>query len=540
MLPCLTITFSSNAVTLLQRRSFTRKALYIPSAIRRGSTTVATPPEEQVTEENDAIIDSSGLEFLSALGLDTAAATALLRKATTPLDAPHLEALCFVLHTVVRIPVAKLPRLLRNADSEFLNLPIEIISANYKAICSAWPTERQLRDAIISYPDILTSSFPGELKRCMTSLRDIGFSTAQTAAAVVRCPELTKLRRYEIRSSLAQCGISISKIEDNEIFEMLSKNPKFLTPNGSKNLSGILEAVKKATGLTSQQAQHIVARCPNTIFRQEKKHIRRIVDLLLEFGLTQTQIGQAALLYPQLLCRKFDRIERSLALLLSYKVTPTQLAAYPQLFQHHPERILVPRLAFIKKNAPEKLSTLSLATFFSSTDEVFSSTFSKSSEKTYLKYKVKVFVKYQLGNAAAAVAAQDALIGDVSVEFSDDEEESPGETEEVGDNRVAVFRSSAPKQHTAALQKQKGSTMAPLVSKKASESGQKQEKESAGDKDATNGKRKQQQQQQQQRRRFSTRINTSPKQKNNKSQQQQQLQRLTPQQIENSKQKAKN
>ncbi|KAL4520094.1 hypothetical protein Ndes2437B_g04506 [Nannochloris sp. 'desiccata'] len=554
MFPCLRLTFTSNAVgNLPQHRSFARKALKMPHATRRGSTTIVPLLEGQIADQNTPVIDGSGMEFLCTLGIDSATAATLLGKANIPLDAAHLEALCFVLHTVVQIPVAKLPELFLNADGEFLTLSSAVVVANYKAICGAWPNERQLRYSVISYPAILTSSFPKQLQRCLTSLRDMGFSTAQTAAAVVRCPELTKLHRYEITSALSQCGIIISKVEDYETFEMLSKNPKFLTPNGSKSLNLILEAVKKATGLTSQQAQHIVARCPNTIFQQEKKHFKEIANLLTEFGLTQAQIGQAALLWPSLLSRKIEKYQKALEILSNYKVTPTQVAAYPQVFTHDTGRVVAPRLAFLKKTAPEKVAVLSLASFFSCSDEVFSAQFSKNETKTYLKYKVKAFVKYQMVmNNAAAVATEDSTkLGEVFSDFSDDEEESSVGAHRGNANiKVVVSKASTDlkkivghKSLPQQKQEKDSRKIPPLVVSKqpsslSTEGTQKQV--TAEEKNGSNHENRKRQQHQQPQRRFIKRPNNAPKQKNNGQQQQQQkLQRLTPEQIEKSKEKMK-
>jgi hypothetical protein len=542
MLPCLRITFTSS--NLPQHRSFAHgKALnrLLPHALRRGNTTVAQPPlEEKTAEEVPPLIDSTGLEFLCNLGMDAASATAVLGKVTTsaPVDAAHLESLCFVLHTIVKIPVAKFPELFLNADSELLTLSSATISTNYKAICSAWPSETQLRDSIISYPGILTSTFPKELQRCITSLRDMGFSTIQTAAAVVRCPELTSLRRYEITSALAQCGIN-PKIEDEEMFEMLSRNPKFLTPEGSKNLNIILEAVKKATGLTAQQAQHIVARCSGTIFQYEKKDIRKICDLLLEFGLTQPQVGQAAMLFPNLMCRKISRVEQTLAILSTYQVTPTQVATYPHIFSHNPEKTIAPRLAFLKKTAPEKIETLSLASLFCCTDETFSAQFSKSSEKTYQRYKINALVRLQMGTAAAARDA--AKVSELSVDFTDGEQEEKeersggGQQTDEGKEVVVARKSSGDAVKNtfsrSIPQQQKNEGRRPPVAasnekKTTQEGGEKQE--------SSEEKRKQQQQQG---RRFFKRTNSSSKPKNKG--QQQQLQRLTPEQLEKSIQNSK-
>jgi hypothetical protein len=548
MLPCLRITLSLNGIAVgnLSRSSArSRAALTTLRVARRDSTAVTPTLTDQEIDRNASFVDSSAMEFLCNLDIDADAAAALLSKASIPLDATQLEALCFVLHTVVQIPVAKLPELLLNADSEFLTLSSTTISTNYKAICAAWPTERQLQVAIIAYPNILKSSFPRELQRCLTSLRDMGFSTAQTAAAVVRCPQLTKFRRYEYTTALAQCGIN-SKIEDDELFEMLSKNPSFLTPDGSRNLSGILEAVKKATGLTAQQAQHIVARCPSNIFQQSKKHVRKTVDLLLDFGLTQTQIGQAALHWPKLLCRKLVRIEQTLAILSTYKVTPTQVATYPHVFTHNPERIIVPRLAYLKKTAPEKITTMSLASFFSSTDEAFSAQFSINENKTYLKYKIKVFIKYQMGvNAAAAVAAQELLPLAEIVDFtSDDEEELEIEDEWESDNddddiakKIRVAKSTAvmPQEKQAALQRNTSKiAAAPLVSnnKKIISGGPKQALPEG--KSIENNDKRKHQHQEQKRRFFKITPKSGPK-KTIKGQPQQQLQRLTPEQLEKAK-----
>jgi len=546
MLPCLRLTFTSNAVgNLPQHRSSARRALKLLHATRRGGANVEPFLEQEVTDQFAPLIDSSGMEFLCTLGMDSATAATLLGKSNTPLNAAHLEALCFVLHTIVQVPVAKLPELLLNADGEFLALSAETVSANFKAICGAWPNERQLRDSIINYPAILTSSFPKDLQRCLTSLRAMGFSTGQTAAAVVGCPELTKLRRYEITSALSQCGIIINKVEDYEIYEKLSKNPKFLTPNGSKSLNLILEAVKKATGLTTQQAQHIVARCPNTILQRPKKHFQKTANLLAEFGLTQAQIGQAALLWPNVLCHKIEKSQKTLDILSTYKVTPAQVAAYPQVFTHDAEKTIAPRLAFVKKTAPEKVVKLSLASFFCSSDEAFSAQFSKNETKTYLKYKVKAFVKYQMGvnNAAAIAAGNTAKPAEVFSDFSDGEEESSVSTHDGNANgKVAVSRASAvPKKIVGnkPLPQKKDSRTTPslVVSKQPSSSTERSQNEvTAEKKNASNHEKRKQQQQQQ--RRFFKRSNKAPKQKA-LGQQQQQLQRLTPEQIENSREKTK-
>jgi hypothetical protein len=515
-------------------------------ATRRGSASLVSLLGNQVNDPHVPIIDSSGMEFLCTLGMDSATAKLVLQKSNIPLNAAHLESLCFALHTIVQVPVAKLPELFLNADGEFLTLSAATVSAHYKAICGAWPNERQLRDSIISYPAILTSSFPKELQRCLTSLRSMGFSTAQTAAAVVRYPELIKLRRYEITSALSQCGIIVNKVGDYEIYEMLSKNPKFFTPNGSKHLNLVLEAVKKATGLTTQQAQHIVARCPSTIFQQEKKHFKRITNLLAEFGLTQAQIGQAALLWPNLLCRKIDKSRKTLEILSNYKVTPAQVAAYPQVFKHSPEIIIAPRLAFLKKTAPEKVAKLSLASFFCSSDQAFSAQFSKNETKTYLKYKVKAFVMYHMGlsNVSAMTAEITAKLEEVFSDFSDDEEESSvGAHDGNANSKVVVSKASTNPMKdvdTTPLSEQKhekhSRNIPPLVvskqpSSSSTESGQKQV--TAEEKNSSTLENRKQQQQQQ--RRFFKRPNNAPKQKNRG--QQQKLERLTPEQIEKTKQR---
>lgn len=335
-------------------------------ALRRGGT--VTVPEQRV-EDAPRIINTAAAEYLRAFGINEEKSKAILEQAPPSVDASRIEHLFQVLTTEIKIPISRVVDVV-SAAPELLTLDPASIAANYKTISGAWPTERQLRNSTLAYPAMLNPSFPTDLRRCMTTLQGLGFSNAQTAAAVTSCPRLAGLRRYEITSALARCGIVGSKIEDPEMLKFLSKHPMLLTPEGSTDLHEILEAVRKAAGVTAQQAQHIVARGFKGLVDSSIQDIRIIVDLLRNYGLTQAEVAQAALAWPPLLSRKADAVQETLQILSSYEIKPKQIVDYPRVFYHRNLTVIGPRLAYLAAYNSEDLS-LYLGTLFKPTDEAF-------------------------------------------------------------------------------------------------------------------------------------------------------------------------
>ena len=369
-------------------------------ALRRGSVIAA--PEETAVEETK-VIDSGAVEYLCSFGLSEEESKAILDQTPASLNASQIETLFHVLTTDIKLPITQVVTVI-SAAPELLSLDGGAIASNYETIAQAWPNEKQLRRAALSYPAMLNPSFPSELRRCMTTLQTLGFSNAQTAAAVTACPRLTGLRRYEITSALAKCGIG-SRIEDPEMLNLLAKNPNLLTPEGSTDLQEILKAVRKATGVTPQQAQHIVARgFSGLLDNSEPQAIRKIADLLRNYGLTPGEVSQAALAWPLLLSRKVETVEGTLQLLSSYGIKPSQIANYPSVFGHRQLTVLGPRLAYLSAYNPSDLS-LYLGTLFKCSDTQFSwKRVPKDDEnvQSYGEFRVAWLVEQKLSEKLAA------------------------------------------------------------------------------------------------------------------------------------------
>ena len=357
MLPCLTIRYSQ-ATTLTRPPPLL--IIHRVTAARRG--TVVLPPAEIAT------VHQSAVAFLCQLGFTAIDATTLLTQTGSSVDAVRIQAVCETLLRVTKVPVARLPGVLRQSP-QLLSLDPQAISEHYESLSRAWPSQRQLQKIVISYSDVLKPSFAAALRRCMAALQGMGFSKAQTAAAVTSCPKLAGVRHYEMAAALRKCGLP-SKIEDTAMFELLSKNPEWLTPEGSRTLEILLETVRKGTGLAPDKAQFIVARAKHINLRK-KREIRQIMGLLRRFGFSQPEIANMCVEWPSLCSQRPSTVDHVLKVLKFYKQTPEKVAQFPKVFLCKPLQPIGPRLAFLQEHNPYALPSLALSTVLGSSDARF-------------------------------------------------------------------------------------------------------------------------------------------------------------------------
>jgi hypothetical protein len=176
----------------MQLRSFASIAQPIHGA--RTHRVLAAPPRPAAASDN-------ALDALISVGMEPDAAAQVLLAAGAGGAAPAGAAValvCRVLTDVARVPVARLREILPQAPELLAAAPEELL-ARYAALGEAWPAERQLQQAVATYPGVLARDFPANLQRCMATLSELGFSNAQVAAAILRAPSLATLR-WEARA----------------------------------------------------------------------------------------------------------------------------------------------------------------------------------------------------------------------------------------------------------------------------------------------------------------------------------------------------
>ena len=328
------------------------------------TTAVSPPPQQQRQQDKRA---EEALQYLAAIGVHHP--SHLLQQLEDPslaITVSHIEDACQSLLQLTNLPVTQLASLLQQAP-ELLTADPKDVAANYTALAKAWPL-RQLQRAIVSYPRVLLSSFRPALRRCMATLQGMGFSKAQTAEAVTRYPQLVSQRRYEIIQSLQQCGFP-SRIEDPAMFEVLSRHPHLLTPEGSEELKTTLEGIRKAVSITPQQSQYIFARASH-IFDQDEASMREIVFLLREFGLSQAQITHMILSRPSILTRSLGKVRLVLEMLNVHRIDAERLINHPKVLFRSATRTVGPRLAFLREFNPSALQ-LPLSTLLNPEIETF-------------------------------------------------------------------------------------------------------------------------------------------------------------------------
>lgn len=283
------------------------------------------------------------LVFLQNIGFEEEASSLLLQQIPHPHTIPETcQALCDI-----GIPVSKLRSIL-SSTPELLSTPVHRIQERYSSLLDAWPSQQSLRKALINAPSMLLSDFPTNLNRCMVNLQDLGFSSAQSARALVMEPSLVFLRRYEIISSLKKCGFDDFKKSSKEIKEIISNVPQcVLLPKGSIRMRGLLDALEKACCMKRARGVHVLLYNTKIPKKVTEKDIKWLINAFKEYGWTNDQIEELLYEYPPLLMSKKDKIRLSLKLFTRYNVKIESILNYPRVFIHDPSRFIGPRLAFL-------------------------------------------------------------------------------------------------------------------------------------------------------------------------------------------------
>jgi hypothetical protein len=118
---------------------------------------------------------------LEGVGLPSAAAAQLVAAAGGALDPDQIERACRVLVEVAGVPVSSLRHVLIRAP-EILAVPAASLEQQYDVLLEAWLDERQLRAAVRAHPAILTHAFTANLKRCLATLEEMGFTKVAALA----------------------------------------------------------------------------------------------------------------------------------------------------------------------------------------------------------------------------------------------------------------------------------------------------------------------------------------------------------------------
>jgi len=236
--------------------------------------------------------------LLWSVGVQADEAEELLRAAKSPaISSDQASAVCEVLADVVGIPVVKIRDML-TAVPELLATDAAIVASRYETLLAGWPDERQLQKAVCRNPCMLTTSYTSDLNRCMATLVGMGFTPAQTAAAVLRAPSLAQYRRYELATVLQRCGIEL-KGAAPEVFDLLSKVPECMTPEGNAPLKQMLEVFKEG-GVGSAATLETLAKCPK-ILSTNLEDVQRNIKSLQRWGLSGDELAAVLVGCPAVL-----------------------------------------------------------------------------------------------------------------------------------------------------------------------------------------------------------------------------------------------
>jgi len=228
-------------------------------------------------------IDYEVVEVLRSIGMSSETAGTLLQDPKCAhTTTTSVSDVCRALADVVRIPVAELGNVLGECP-EILAAGSTLLLERYDSLRSAWPSERKLQSDIRRYPFMLEERFLPSLQRFMSTLKDLGFSEAQVAAAVVRAPNVATLRRYEILNALKRCGIDLPEASPGPVFKLLSRAPQCMSPHGCEDLKSLLDVLSDNVGLPWDTAVIAVADCPRLLVTPIE-NIERNIRILKNWG----------------------------------------------------------------------------------------------------------------------------------------------------------------------------------------------------------------------------------------------------------------
>jgi hypothetical protein len=346
-----------------------RAALPEPSA-------AAPPPPSAAARERRAAAATAADAVLTGVGLSPEAARATLGLAAAARarggvrdgepSAASVAATCDVLARA-GVPVRELGAAFARAPRLLAAGPAAL-EAQYAALLAAWSDAAALRRAVRKAPAMLDQSFAAALPRGLALLDELGFSPAQSARCLVGEPALVNLRRFELLNHLREVGLELNGAPPT-VFAFLAARPALLTAAGGAPLGALMRRLR-ALGLGPAAAAAAAARCPPLLSAPPDASAAAVAALRAH-GLDAAQIARVVRGWPAVL-RAPERVRETLSLLRAAGLSdPALVAAYPRAFAHSTLRVVGPRLALLRAEAPEALARCGLATLFTRGDEAF-------------------------------------------------------------------------------------------------------------------------------------------------------------------------
>jgi hypothetical protein len=342
---------------------------------------------------SDAGVGLSGAEdvsqLLQSVGLSESERALVLRGATPNLSKDDIESnISFILDDM-RIPISDLRKLLIRYPGILVSNTPDQLRQKYDVLVSAWPSEKQLAQSIVSYPTIFDDNFTVKLQKCMSALQDIGFDSDDIARMVVKKIDIIDMRKFELNNavkklkSLVESSSSSKEAGLGIVLKFLAKEPvSFL------DVSSVVQYIEQLQGIlggVSQSDTAILYMNNDKLRKVTQENIQSIVQIksmMMQFCREDESLFRHIIVAcPSILTMQpRQRVGRTIRVLNALDVSVDDVKSYPRLFLRDPLEVVGPRIAYMKLQAQHKKATMPrLASFLSLGESKFLSKYVGSS-----------------------------------------------------------------------------------------------------------------------------------------------------------------